>query len=222
MGLEGFGQLLVKGAVVTVFISLCAFIFGMILAILFTLTEFSQLKFLKLIIRSVMTFIRGLPELLVLFAVYFSGSILLTQLFHRSLQMSAFAAGVCALGMIFASYATQTLRSAFLAVPIGQTEAGKALGLSGWVVFKRITMPQAWRHALPGLGNLWLVLLKDSALVALIGLDDLMNKAQLAASTTREPFKFYMTAALLFLVLTSLSQLILKICYKKANKAEAI
>ena len=222
MGLEGFGQLLVKGLVITVSVSLCAFMFGMVLAILFTLTEFSQLKFLKLISCSAATFIRGLPEVLVLFAVYFGGSVLLTQLFHRSLQVSAFSVGVCVLGMIFASYATQTLRGAFLAVPVGQTEAAKALGLSGWVVFKRITLPQARRHALPGLGNLWLALLKDSALVALIGLDDLVNKAQLAASSTQEPFKFYMTAALLFLILTSLSQLVLTICYKKANKVEVV
>ena len=218
MGLEGFGQPLIKGTVITVCVSLCAFIFGMILAILFTLAEFGQLKFLKLIIRSLVAFIRGLPELLVLFAVYFVSSVLWTQLFHRSFQMSAFSftVGVCALGMIFASYATQTLRSAFLAVPIGQTEAGKALGLSSWIVFKRITLPQAWCYALPGLSNLWLVLLKDSALVAFIGLGDLMNEAELAASTTREPFKFYMTAALLFLTLTFLSQLTLKIYYKKA------
>lgn len=85
------------------------------------------------------------------------------------------------------------------------------MGLPGWIIFKRIVLPQAWHHALPGLGNLWLVLLKDSALVALIGLGDLMNKAQLAASTTREPFKFYVMAAFLFLLLTSVSQLVLKL-----------
>ncbi|ACJ18824.1 ABC transporter permease [Coxiella burnetii] len=211
IGLEGFGPQLAKGVMVTLAVSLCAVIFGMGLAILFTLTEFSQLKFLKSIVKSITAFIRGLPELLVLFAIYFGGSALLTKLFHRSVQVSAFSAGVLALGMIFAAYAVQTLRGALLAIPKGQTEAGKAMGLPGWIIFKRIVLPQAWHHALPGLGNLWLVLLKDSALVALIGLGDLMNKAQLAASTTREPFKFYVMAAFLFLLLTSVSQLVLKL-----------
>ena len=93
---------------------------------------------------------------------------------------------------------------------MGQAEAGKALGLTGWFIFKKILLPQAWRHALPGLGNLWLVLLKDSALVSLVGLGDLMNKAQIAASTTHQPFKFYLLAAGCFLILTTLSQWLLK------------
>ncbi|MBW5802698.1 ABC transporter permease subunit [Coxiella endosymbiont of Ornithodoros amblus] len=211
IGLEGFGLQLAKGVMVTLAVSLCAVIFGIGLSILFTLTEFSQLNFLKSILKSITAFIRGLPELLVLFTIYFGGSALLTKLFHRSIQVSAFSAGVLALGTIFATYATQTLRGALLELPKGQTEAGKAMGLSGWIIFKRIVFPQVWHHALPGLGNLWLVLLKDSALVALIGLGDLMNKAQLAASTTREPFKFYIMVAFLFLLLTSVSQLILKL-----------
>lgn len=211
IGWEGFGPQLIKGIVVTLVVSLCAVIFGILLTILFTLTELSLLKFLKLIIKSLTAFIRGLPELLLLFAIYFGGSALLTELFHHSVQISAFSAGVLTLGIIFSAYATRILRGALLAIQKGQIEAGKAVGLSGLVIFKRIILPQACRHALPGLWSLWLVLLKDSALVALIGLGDLMNKAQLAASTTRKPFKFYITAALLFLILTSVSQLILKL-----------
>ncbi|WP_304985385.1 ABC transporter permease [Coxiella-like endosymbiont] len=216
-GLESFSSQLIKGSVVTITLSLCALVFGMALAILFTLTEFSHLKFFKKIVAGITIFIRGLPELLILFAVYFGSSVLLSELFHHSVQVSSFYAGVIALGLIFAAYATQTLRGALLAIPKGQTEAGEALGLSGIIIFKKIILPQAWRHALPGLGNLWLVLLKDSALVALIGLGELMSTARLAASTTQEPFRFYVVAALLFLILTSISQFGLKIFDKNSD-----
>jgi arginine transport system permease protein len=208
--LAGFGPQLLQGLAMTVAVALCAFVFGMILAIIFTIIQFSHQQIIKTFISGIISIIRGLPELLVLFAIYFGGSVLFSMILHRPAQVSAFLAGVLALGSIFASYASQTLRGAFLAIHKGQTEAGKALGLSGWFVFKKILLPQAWRHALPGLGNLWLVLLKDSALVSLIGLADLMNRAQTAASTTNQPFKFYLFAAFCFLMLTTVSQWLLK------------
>lgn len=216
---EGYGSLLLTGVAMTLAVSLSALVLGMLLAILATLIELSSLQWLKKIVSSVNSLIRGLPELLVLFGIYFGGSVLLTELLNRPMQVSAFISGVLALALIFAFYASQTLRGAFSAIPKGQAEAGKALGLSGCWVFLKILLPQAWRHALPGLSNLWLVLLKDSALVALIGLGDLMNKAQLAASTTHQPLKFYMIAACLFLILTTVSQLVLNRFIRTANKS---
>lgn len=204
--IEGFGTQLLEGSIVTITISISALIFGLALAILFTLTEFSNLKFFKKIVVTITVFIRGLPELFILFAVYFGGSLMLSKIFHHFVQINSFCSGVITLGLIFAAYATQTLRGSLLLIPKGQTEAGKALGISGIAIFKRLILPQAWRHALPGLGNLWLVLLKDSALVTLIGLGDLMDKARLAASTTQQPFRFYLIAAFLFLTFTSISQ----------------
>lgn len=216
---EGYGSLLLTGVAMTLAVSLSALVLGMLLAILATLIELSSFQWLKKIVSGVNSLIRGLPELLVLFGIYFGGSVLLTELLGRPMQVSAFISGVLALALIFASYASQTLRGAFSAIPKGQAEAGKALGLSGCWVFLKILLPQAWRHALPGLSNLWLVLLKDSALVALIGLGDLMNKAQLAASTTHQPLKFYMIAACLFLILTTASQLVLNRFIRTANKS---
>lgn len=208
--LAGFGPQLLQGLLVTVGVSISAFVFGILLAVVFTLLQFSQWSVVKSVVAGLISIIRGLPELLVLFAVYFGGSVLFSALLHRPAQVNAFLSGVLALGSIFAAYASQTLRGAFLAIPKGQAEAGKALGLSSWHTFKKILLPQAWRHALPGLGNLWLVLLKDSALVSLIGLGELMSKAQAAASTTNQPFKFYLFAAGCFLVLTTISQWLLK------------
>ncbi len=135
------------------------------------------------------------------------------------MEVNAFIAGVISLGLIFAAYATQTLRGAFLALHKGQKEAAQALGLSSRRTFSHILFPQAWQIALPGLTNLWLVLLKDSALISLLGLSDLMFKAQIASSSTHQPFKFYFTAAIIFLILTSLSQFSFKRLYRSYGNA---
>ena len=104
------------------------------------------------------------------------------------------------------AYATQTLRAALNAVPSGQRLAALALGLSKSHIFFRIVLPQAWRHALPGLGNQWLVLLKDTALVSLIGVNEMMRQAQMASASTYEPFTWYAAAALIYLAISLVSE----------------
>ncbi|MGL6163200.1 MAG: ABC transporter permease subunit, partial [Aeromonas veronii] len=121
-------------------------------------------------------------------------------------EFSPFACGVLALSLLFASYATQTLRAALNAVPSGQRLAALALGLSKSHIFFRIVLPQAWRHALPGLGNQWLVLLKDTALVSLIGVNEMMRQAQMASASTYEPFTLYAAAALIYLAISLVSE----------------
>ena len=111
-----------------------------------------------------------------------------------------------ALAIIFASYASQSLRGAIQAIPLGQWESAAALGLSRPRAFIRIILPQVWRHALPGLSNQWLVLLKDTALISLIGVDDLMRQAQLINTNTHQPFTWYGIAALIYLLVTLVSQ----------------
>ena len=118
--------------------------------------------------------------------------------------------GITALSLLYAAYASQTLRGALKAVPDGQREAGQALGLSRATIFLRFVMPQMWRHALPGLGNQWLVLLKDTALVYLIGINELMLQTQSIARRTEEPFTWYSIEALIYLAITLVSQYILK------------
>jgi len=209
---------ILNGTWVTIQVTIAALILGMLLGIIAAVGEAAKNKFVRYIFTGVISVIRGVPELLVLFFIYFGGTIILTKIFGTYINISSFIAGVVALGLIFAAYASQTLRGAFAEIPTGQMEAGKALGLSSFRVFIKILLPQAWRHALPGLGNLFLVLLKDSALVSLIGLSDLMNKTQLAANSTHEPFTFFLVAALIYLVLTSFSQLLLKFFTVRAER----
>lgn len=207
---EGYGLQLFWGALTTISVAVCALLLGLLMALLGALGELSRRRSVRWVTLTITALIRGVPELLVLFGIYFGGSALLTLVIGEDLQVNAFIAGVFALALIFAAYGAQTLRGSFMAISGGQKEAAQALGLSSRRTFTHILLPQAWRIALPGLGNLWLVLLKDSALISLLGLSDLMNKAQMAASNTHQPFKFYMIAALIFLILTSLSQISFK------------
>ncbi|MCF6767108.1 ABC transporter permease subunit [Thiotrichales bacterium 19S11-10] len=151
-------------------------------------------------------FIRGIPELLVLFAIYFGLTQILTDLTGEYVEVDALSAGILALGIIFAAYAVQIFQAAFNAVDQGEVQAAEALGLRKIDSFRFIILPQVWRHALPGLFNLWLVVLKDSSIVSLIGLHDMMNQAQIAANQSFEPFTYYSFVGALYLGLTAISQ----------------
>lgn len=142
------------------------------------------------------------------------------QMDIENFDVSPFLCGVIALSLLYAAYASQTLRGALKAVPVGQWESGQALGLSKSAIFFRLVMPQMWRHALPGLGNQWLVLLKDTALVSLISVNDLMLQTKSIATRTQEPFTWYIVAAAIYLVITLLSQYILKRIDLRATRFE--
>ena len=155
------------------------------------------------------TLIRGLPELVLMLLIFYGGQMAINKLADAQgwgyIDIPAFAAGVLTIGFIFGAYLTETFRGAILAVPKGQSEAGQAFALTRSQVMFRIVLPQMIRHAIPGFANNWLIMLKASALVSLIGLNDMVNRAGLASASTREPFTFYMAVAVIYLVLTSVS-----------------
>ncbi|WP_409308975.1 arginine ABC transporter permease ArtQ [Pectobacterium sp. B1J-3] len=220
-------QPLASAAGMTVGLAICALVLGLILAMLFAIWETARWKLVSWTGTALVTLLRGLPEILVVLFIYFGSSQLLLMLadgFTLNLyfvqipvklniemfEISPFLCGVIALALLYASYASQTLRGALKAVPQGQWESGQALGLSQSAIFIRLIMPQMWRHALPGLGNQWLVLLKDTALVSLISVNDLMLQTKSIATRTQEPFTWYVVAAAIYLVITLLSQYVLK------------
>ncbi len=159
------------------------------------------------------TLIRGVPELVLMLLIFYGGQIAINSLADRVgagyVDINPFIAGTMTLGFIFGAFLTETFRGAVLAIPRGQTEAAQAYGLSRGQVLSRITLPQMIRHAIPGFTNSWLVMLKASALVSIIGLDDMVHRASLAAAATRQPFTFYATIALIYLALTTVSILAL-------------
>ncbi|WP_324041342.1 arginine ABC transporter permease ArtQ [Aeromonas caviae] len=203
-------SLLLDAAWMTLGLALASLIGGMVLALAFSAAELSKQRALVWPVATLTTLIRGLPELLVVLFIYFGSTQVLFLITGEYVEFSPFACGVLALSLLFASYATQTLRAALNAVPAGQRLAAQALGLGKGHTFFRIVLPQAWRHALPGLGNQWLVLLKDTALVSLIGVNEMMRQAQMASASTYQPFTWYAAAALIYLAISLVSEFGLK------------
>lgn len=218
----------------TVSLALCSLVLGLILAIFLTLWESVKFKPVAFLATALVTVLRGLPEIIIVLFVYYGLANLTLLLLdgitidlffvHFTLQtdweISPFVCGVIALSLLYAAYASQTLRGAIKAVPNGQWESGHALGLNNTAIFTRLIMPQMWRHALPGLGNQWLVLLKDTALVSLISVNDIMLQAKSIATSpgNQQPFTWYLTAALIYLVISMISQFLLKKIDARANR----
>jgi len=210
MDLLGFGDLLLSGAWVTVKLALTSLVFGLILGLIGAAAKLSSFWPARALATVYTTLVRGIPELLLVLTIYFGGSMVLMAIAEQFgytdyIEISAFAAGVAALSIAFGAYSTEVLRGAIQAIPKGQWEAAQALGMRPLKTFFRIILPQVWRLALPGLGNLFQVLLKDTALVSVVGLNDLMRQAYVATGSTNQPFTFYMAAALIYLGLTVLS-----------------
>ena len=171
------------------------------------------------------TIVRGIPDLVLMMIIFFGGQLLVNDVGYRLTELgeawgvplgwdyvdiNPFLAGTITIGFIFGAYMTETFRGAILAVNRGEIEAGYAYGMTPLQVFFRITLPASVRHALPGFGNNWLVLAKTTALVSVIGLHDMVYKAGQAGGTTREPFTFYLVVAGLFLLITAVSDVVLR------------
>jgi His/Glu/Gln/Arg/opine family amino acid ABC transporter permease subunit len=155
------------------------------------------------------TVIRSLPDLVLMLLIFYGGQTAINALAESRgwgyIDIDPFTAGVLTIGFIFGAYLTETFRGAILAIPKGQAEAAQAFGMSPVRVMTRIVLPQMVRHAIPGFSNNWLVMVKATALVSIIGLDDMVHRAGLASAATREPFTFYMVVAALYLAITSVS-----------------
>ncbi|EGQ9994038.1 arginine ABC transporter permease ArtQ [Vibrio vulnificus] len=211
MALTGYSLSLAQASWMTIQLALVSLAVGLVLAVVFAGGEMTRHRLVKWPTIALVTVLRGLPELLVVLFIYFGSTQVLFLLTGDFIEVSPFLSGVIALSLIFASYASQTIRGALKAVNKGQREAASALGMSKSSTFFRIVLPQAVRHALPGLTNQWLVLLKDTALVSLIGVTDLLKQAQLTSAATHEAFTWYATAAVIYLVITLVTQRVVKI-----------
>jgi len=223
MDLQGFGHLLISGAWITIQLAVCSLFVGLIFGILGASAKLSKSKTANAIGNGYTLFIRGMPELLLVLTIYFGSSAVLMAIaslfgYDEYIELSPFVAGVTALSIAFGAYATEVFRSALQEIPKGQKEAALALGMTRFQTFKRITLPQVWRLALPGLGNLFLVLLKDTALVSVIGLNELMRQTAVAVGNTKEPFTFYFAAAIVYLLMTSISMAGLHLLERRANR----
>lgn len=214
---SGYGLQLLWGALVTVSLTLCALAIGTVLGIAGASAKLSRHRALRAVGGCYTAIVRGIPDLIIIYILYFGGTISLTKLAGRYVEVSEFAAGATALGFVFGAYASEIFRGAIGKVPKGQHEAGHVLGLSTVAAFLLIILPQAWRLALPAFGNQSLILLKQTSLVSVIGLEELARAASVVSGSTREPFTVFAGAAAIYLVLTATGTLLLQ--YAEARSA---
>jgi arginine/ornithine transport system permease protein len=201
---------ILHGAVLTVGVSLCALLVSIVLGLLGAAAKLSGRPVWVAIATGYTTIIRGVPDLVVMLLVFYGGTIGINHLLALSgststIDINPFVAGVLTIGFIYGAYMTETFRGAILSIPKGQMEAAWAFGMGNVQAFLRITAPQMVRYALPGFTNNWLVLIKATALVSLIGLKEMTYLAKQASAATRSPFAFFLFTAALFLVYTTVS-----------------
>lgn len=212
--LKGFGPLLLQGTWMTVKLSVMSLLLAIVLGLLGASAKLSKTAILRVPAQVYTTLIRGIPDLVLMLLIFYSLQTWLTTLTEAMdwdyIEIDPFAAGVITLGFIYGAYFTETFRGAILSVPRGQVEAATAYGLSGYQRFRFVVFPQMMRFALPGIGNNWQVVLKATALVSIIGLADLVKASQDAGKSTYQLFYFLVLAALIYLVITSVSNIALR------------
>ncbi|MBZ9557873.1 ABC transporter permease [Halomonas coralii] len=213
--LQGYGPRLFQGALVTLELGLLSLLLSIVLGLATATAKMSRNWLLHRIGTLYTTLIRGVPDLVLMMLLFFGGQIgvnLITDWLYYQfdidifININEFVAGVVTIGLIFGAYMGETFRGAFMAVEGGQIEAARAYGMSESLMFRRIRFPQMMRHALPGLSNNWMVLLKTTALVSVIGLTDMVRVAEEAAKATHEPFTFLIPVAVIYLLIASVSE----------------
>ena len=218
-GKTGWGDELFIATLMTIAVSITAMLIGFLFALIFTPLKLSKNKLFNLIGNSYTTVVRGVPELLVIYLLFFGGSgavMFVASIFgyNEYIEINAFITGSFAIGIISGAYSTEVFRGAIQSIDKGQFEAAKVMGLSKFAQFYKIILPQTLRLAIPNLSNVWQITLKDTSLISVTGLVEIMRQSYIAAGSTRDPLFFYSFAAILYLMLTFLSMKII-------NKLEA-
>ncbi|EJM89127.1 amine acid ABC transporter, permease protein, 3-TM region, His/Glu/Gln/Arg/opine family [Pseudomonas sp. GM74] len=212
--LKGFGPLLLQGSWMTVKLSILCLLVSVGLGLIGASAKLSRSALLRVPAQAYTTLIRGVPDLVLMLLIFYSLQTWLTSFTDfmewEYIEINPFSAGVITLGFIYGAYFTETFRGAILAVPRGQMEAATAYGLTRAQRFRLVVFPQMMRFALPGIGNNWMVILKATALVSIIGLADLVKVAQDAGKSSYQLFFFLLLAALIYLVITTVSNYVLR------------
>ena len=209
-GDTGWGDELFYATLMTIAVSITAMLIGFLFALIFTPLKLSKNKFLNFIANSYTTIIRGVPELLVIYLFFFGGTgavMFVASIFgyNEYIEINAFITGAFAIGIISGAYSTEVFRGAIQSIDKGQFEAANVLGLNKFGKFFKIILPQTLRLAIPNLSNVWQITLKDTSLISVTGLVEIMRQSYIAAGSTRDPLFFYSFAAVLYLLLTFVS-----------------
>ncbi|CAM3698151.1 amino acid ABC transporter permease [Rouxiella silvae] len=207
--LYGYSQVIIQGTLVTLELALSSVLLAVVIGLIGAGGKLSKSRVISGIFGAYTTLIRGVPDLVLMLLIFYGLQIALNNLTEAvgmdQIDIDPLSAGIITLGFIYGAYFTETFRGAFMAVPRGQIEAAVAYGFSGSQIFRRILFPAMMRFALPGIANNWQVILKATALVSLLGLNDVVKATQLAGKGTYQPFYFAIVAGIIYLVFTTLS-----------------
>ena len=223
LDLKGYGWMLGEGLQLTLMVGVCSLVVAMLMGLLGAWAKLSSSAVARGAATTYTTVIRGVPELLLILLVYYGAPTLIQHILgsfgnDTVIDVNPFIAGIITIGFIYGAFATEVFRGAIMAVPKGQIEAAHAIGMPRLLVVRRVLLPQVWRFALPGLGNVWMVLIKATALISVIQLPELMRNTDIAARSTRLPFTFYFAAALIYLSITIVSMIAQQRLEKWANR----
>jgi octopine/nopaline transport system permease protein len=214
-GPTGWGWQLLQAAWLTLAVSACAFVFSLVCGMLGAWGKLSASRAARRGAEIYTTFVRGVPDLLVIYLFYFGGSQVMTGIGHLLgaegfFGLNGFVVGLLAVGVVSGAYQTEVLRGAFVAIPRGEIEAARAVGMGRLLMLRRIIAPRVLRYALPGMGNVWQQVVKETSLISVTGLAEIMREIHVGAGSTRQPFQFYITGFLLYLALTTVSGLVFR------------
>lgn len=230
LDLHGYGYSILHGAWLTLQVAVLSLILALVLGLLGATAKLSERVWLRALATVYTTVIRGIPDLVLMLLIFFGAQILandFTRWINQQLgtrlyvDIDAYVAGIVTIGFIFGAYMTETFRGAYQSVNKGQLEAARAYGMNEWQVFSHVLFPQMMRFALPGIGNNWAVLLKATALVSVIGLEDMVHTAKQASGAVHEPFKFFIPVALIYLLMTFASEILISMLSKKYSAGVA-
>jgi len=216
--LKGYGWLLLEGVQLTVLVGVFSMLIAILLGLFGAWGALSKSGTARAFAAAYTTVIRGVPELVMILLIYYGIPTLFQDAFDIVIDFNPFIAGISTIGFIYGAFSTEVFRGSYLAVSRGQIEAAHAAGMSKYLLFRRILLPQMWRFALPGLGNVWMVLIKATALISVIQLPELMRNADIAARATKLPFTCYFVASLIYLGITIVSMTIQQKAEAWANR----
>ena len=220
----GWGGALLTGAVTTVAISACAYTIGLVFGLFGAMGKLSGNRPVALVLQLYTGTIRAVPELILIVGLYYAGTDnrLLLAFGLPPIEVNGFVAAVTVLGFVQGAYMTEVLRGAILAIPAGQIEAARAFGMSPFLRFRRVTLPALLPNALPGMANLWMSVTKDSALVAVVGYQELALTTRLAGANTKQYFLFFLAAAVLYLAITLVSNLVFHWLERRVRRGQRL
>ncbi|MDR1827004.1 MAG: ABC transporter permease subunit [Methylobacteriaceae bacterium] len=205
-GPNGWGWVMLRASGMTIFLSVTGFFVGNIFGALAAIAKLANNKVLNVVANTYLNIVRGVPELVLIYIVFYESSSLVTTIaqtfgYPEPIFLPVFPVAVTALGVISGAYLAEVFRAAFLTIHKGELEAARSVGMAPGLMFRRIIIPQVLRYAVPGIGNVWQFILKESSLISVIGVVEIMRQTKMGAGSTHKPFTFFITAAILFIVI---------------------